>query len=576
MIQSNHNSDSSYQQLQKCMSDKGILCPDEMHLDGRLHRYSYKGTKEKDEWYWGVILSSGHIYCTFGSWRDIEKTTFTSFGSSPLSEEESAYLKQACEEFKNEEEDRAAEAKKHASKIYFSLNPALVSHPYLRKKNVYPHNIRERGEDLVIPLYDAEGNISTLQKISPSGEKRFLAHGKCSFCFYPIGDFSKSSKIFVCEGFATGASIYQESSIPVAVAFSCSNLFKVGHLLRSKYPGKKIMLASDLGNAGDKAVSQWKEHLNDCVYQPDFKGKQRERDSDFNDLANHPDLKGEAARQLVPKWKAISLKDFVQKEIPSPTWLIENLFQEGSFNIVAGEGGIGKSAFCLELAICCALGRTLLGKECKRCKVLIVDGEMPEALLHDRMRKSLLRHAQYENFDDISLDLICMATLREEGEDAIDLYSSSSRDKLKSMYDNYDVVILDNFSCLSEEGEEESRSDNSSAAWYPVKRLFIELRDQGKTTILLHHTSKAGDVRGSSAKRGDTDTILLLKQSTKVYTELPDLAFDLHVSKGRSIAYCDRPPLHVDFQQARVDKEIQWVSGKTMCYGWRWSLLQRK
>jgi hypothetical protein len=73
--------------------------------------------------------------------------------------------------------------------------------------------------------------------------KRFMPGGRVKGCYYAIG--KPQGVLIVCEGFATGASIFECTGHAVAVAFNAGNLEAVAVALRRKYPDYKIVVAAD-------------------------------------------------------------------------------------------------------------------------------------------------------------------------------------------------------------------------------------------------------------------------------------------------------------------------------------------
>ena len=59
--------------------------------------------------------------------------------------------------------------------------------------------------------------------------------------------FVSPAVILICEGWATGVSIYLavNQSIPVFVAFNAGNLLDVGQVVRQRYPNARILFCAD-------------------------------------------------------------------------------------------------------------------------------------------------------------------------------------------------------------------------------------------------------------------------------------------------------------------------------------------
>jgi len=158
-------------------------------------------------------------------------------------------------------------AAQRAQAIWQSAQPAPPDFPYLVRKQIQPHSTRlcrwERtitGDDgqrrniaidnaLLLPLYDAEGRIRSLQAIFPcqnpdlDRDRDFLPGGGLAGLFWWIGQ--KTEDVVVCEGFATAASIHQDTGWRVYMAFTANNLLAVGRIVRQKLPNAGIVFAAD-------------------------------------------------------------------------------------------------------------------------------------------------------------------------------------------------------------------------------------------------------------------------------------------------------------------------------------------
>jgi len=154
-------------------------------------------------------------------------------------------------------------------------------------------------------LYDVEGNLWNIQKIydprsDGSNNKWFLTGGLKKGCFYtigkPLGTLSNQAGneelFFVCEGYATGASIHAATGCPVVVAFDGGNLGPVVASLRKAFPDIKSVIAADndqwAANGSNKGIDEARKasenHGCSFVY-PRFKSEHHvSKPTDFNDL----------------------------------------------------------------------------------------------------------------------------------------------------------------------------------------------------------------------------------------------------------------------------------------------------
>ena len=136
-----------------------------------------------------------------------------------------------------EQEDTA----KLAADFWIKADEA-TSHQYLAMKGIRPNGLRQSGNILFVPLIDIHGKLWNLQRIYPDGSKRLLKGGRIKGCFALIGQLD-AGRVYVCEGFATGATIHQETGAPVVCAMNAGNLKAVCQALAD--PSLDIVVAAD-------------------------------------------------------------------------------------------------------------------------------------------------------------------------------------------------------------------------------------------------------------------------------------------------------------------------------------------
>jgi phage/plasmid primase-like uncharacterized protein len=224
------------------LAETGIPLPDKPISDTNFTRWG------KNQRYYALAIGDGYA---FGDWvRDLRETWFPRKWEA-LSPSERAQrkvqIRLAEKRLEKEKKLRQAEAAKRAAKLWEGAKPIASStpHPYLQRKQVEAFGIRERFGSLLVPLYDIEGQLWSLQFINPKGGKWFLRDGRIGGCFFIIGEIIPDKPFYVVEGFATGASIYQATGAPVIVAFNAGNLEAVIVALRKKYPGCMITICGD-------------------------------------------------------------------------------------------------------------------------------------------------------------------------------------------------------------------------------------------------------------------------------------------------------------------------------------------
>lgn len=228
------------------------LAPGELILDGKIHRC---GTTDKPHSLNGWYVAHGDepASTAYGDWRTGETWTFCAKGDRELTPEERERLKARMEADRKrrqeEEAKRHAEARTEAKRILAAIMPAPADHGYLVRKQVKRLGDLRIADDgrLVVPVLDAKGAVMSLQFIAQDGGKRFLPGGKLKGGYFPIpaANGEKNGPLYVCEGYATGATIHVATDAAVLVAFNCGNLPAVAEMARAQYPNRKIVLCAD-------------------------------------------------------------------------------------------------------------------------------------------------------------------------------------------------------------------------------------------------------------------------------------------------------------------------------------------
>ncbi|VVD30992.1 DUF5710 domain-containing protein [Paraburkholderia dioscoreae] len=102
---------------------------------------------------------------------------------------------------------------------------------------------------LVIPARDIDGRLWTVQAISDraDGLKLFASGARKKGTFHIIGADSvaalcKCPAVLFAEGYATAASLFEATSLPVVIAFDADNLVEVAKLLQSRLPRRQPKL----------------------------------------------------------------------------------------------------------------------------------------------------------------------------------------------------------------------------------------------------------------------------------------------------------------------------------------------
>lgn len=147
------------------------------------------------------------------------------------------------------------------------------THPYLSDKAVRAYGLRiatasscarlysdEQGKwldkatvvtagDLLIPVTNVAGKIINLQRITSTGQKRFLIGGQKKGGFFRIPG---EGMAFLVEGYATGATVHEATGKATIIAFDAGNLSEVASSLNGQIFA--VAADNDANNAGQSGA----------------------------------------------------------------------------------------------------------------------------------------------------------------------------------------------------------------------------------------------------------------------------------------------------------------------------------
>lgn len=260
----------------------------ELVADGHLHRYRVDGDKAGSRAGWYVIYLDGIPAAAFGSWKHGVSDTWRA--RAPASEAEQRQHRERMDAARRQRE--AEQARRHqraadkAADLWAKARPADPTHPYLQTKGVPPLQAHQLGDSLVLALYDFERRLSSLQFIDGDGGKRLLSGGRKRGCFVPVaGRADTASRLLLCEGWATGASLHQlDGTALVLAAVDANNLQPVAEGARRRWPRLPLVVCADADPVGERKARAAALAVGGQVAIPDA--------GDFNDAAQAARGKG--------------------------------------------------------------------------------------------------------------------------------------------------------------------------------------------------------------------------------------------------------------------------------------------
>jgi putative DNA primase/helicase len=274
------------QQFKQAMLASGITPPSHIIADGQRHRFHVEGRKagSKDGAYF--LHLDGNPTGWFMDWMTGISGKWSADGKSrPFTPAMRQQIDQERKQRELEEQLRHEQAAKTAAYIWGKATPA-TDHQYLINKRIKPHHARLYRDSLVIPIYDESRELVNLQFITPFGVKRPLTGAKKKACFSAIRKDNNTDTILLCEGFATGASLHEETGHYTAIGLDAGNLLPVAQVLRRLYPQAVIIVCgdNDAHGKGQKAAKEAAASVNGKYKIPPNAGQ------DWNDFLSNGGL----------------------------------------------------------------------------------------------------------------------------------------------------------------------------------------------------------------------------------------------------------------------------------------------
>ncbi len=306
------------------------------------------------------------------------------------------------------------------------------------------------------------------------------------------------------------------------------------------------------GTATSASLIPWPDELPETIL-PSIAAVQGHQDADQGladkVMAGAP----EGAFLIDEGLRAISIQELLKMELPKRPKLLDPWLPEKGLAMIYATRGIGKTFLGLAIAYAVASGGRLFDRWQAPTprKVLYIDGEMPLAVLKDRLRAIVLgadAEAAEENF------MLIPADLHRDG--LPNLATLKGQQAIERLLEGADLVVLDNLSTLAA-----SPKDNDADSWSPMQSWLLSLRRRGVAVLLIHHAAKAGQQRGTSRREDILDTSILLKRPDD-YDVREGARFEIHFEKARGILGDDVTPFEAKME-IRADEGLRWTTKET-------------
>ena len=497
-------------QLRNAIIDAGLEAPTEIILDGKIHRFK-SGSKgrgghgDKSGWY--VAFGDNGIPAgKFGDWRfGVEYTWVANIGRDLSPHEKMAFTRkmeearQAREESEKLMRDNVSEV---VERIWADSAEANSDHPYLVKKQITAHGARVTGDGrLIVPLFNDDGEMTTVQYITGDGGKLYHTGGKTGGSFWRIGS-NEESHIYIAEGYATAATIYETTGVACYVAYSASNIPSVAGQLRERHGGSKriiVVADNDSSGVGKSYADQSSAKFGVHVVLPPLDGM------DANDylLAGH-DLAALLEPQEIKLDWLVDANEFTLQPAPM-SWDIKNWLTRGLV-MVHGPSGSGKTFlvldWCLRMAATEMEGRDWCGNKTKHAPIVYLAGEG-----HYGLRARVAAWMQHHEVEHIDFWMSKTGTDLNTTEGLVKII-----DNVRALPEHQrpKAIVVDTLHRFLA-GDENSAQDAKTM----LDSCALLMEEFDCTVILVHHTGVSDEAqhraRGSSAWRGALDIEISVK-----------------------------------------------------------------
>lgn len=300
------NEMSPIEEFAQALKDNGLKLSGDPVMDGNWHRVPVEGDKGKETngSYRGFLdgRPAGNI-TNFKAGRVVD---WVATGVTLSDQERAQILAEAANVRAAREADRQAGYDTAAKKAYgVWVNLPDQAHPencaYLAAKGVKGHGVKVNSQgNMIIPCRDESGRLWNIQTVSPQN-KLFLKDSRKEGTFHVLEVTGKGTldtlaalkhgTVIIAEGYATAATIFEETGRPVIAAFDSGNLKTVAEAVRAKFPGRPILIAADNdhanvnGNVGMIKAEEAAKAVGGTFVAPKFTPEEQARKlTDFNDL----------------------------------------------------------------------------------------------------------------------------------------------------------------------------------------------------------------------------------------------------------------------------------------------------
>jgi putative DNA primase/helicase len=222
-----------------------------------------------------------------------------------------------------------------------------------------------------------------------------------------------------------------------------------------------------------------------------------------------------------PKIQTLGIDDLISMNIPVREMLLDPILPEKGLMMIHAQRGGSKTFLSLAMGLAVAGGTSVLRWSAPKARrVLYIDGEM--TLVDLRKRVTALKAGI-----GVTISNDHFRVLAADHTDVPNLATDAGQRAIDPLLDGVELLIVDNLSTLCWTG-----SDNDAASWSSMQEWLLRLRRRGVAVLLVHHSGKGGQQRGTSRREDVLDTVISLRRPED-YQPSEGARFEVHIEKAR-------------------------------------------
>lgn len=223
--------------------------------------------------------------------------------------------------------------------------------------------------------------------------------------------------------------------------------------------------------------------------------------------------------------------------IEPPEWQVEGIITKQGLSSIYGPPGCGKSFWALDLSMSIASGLPFQGRKTNKGTVMYIAGEGATGL-GPRLRAWEKERNNGQMVDSRYFEVMTDAAQLLESEQIVMLLEI-----LENMFEPPSLVVIDTLARSMVGGEENSAKDVGMF----VRAADLIKRETEGNVLIVHHSGKDGNIRGSTALMGAVDTMVKMSKDENIIT--------VHNDKQKDFEAFEDQELILDVVQTR---EFEW------------------